>query len=238
MNASALFNGTPPGDRRRCRVVPARHALPFTGGLCSSRGARGKLGHSGSPRRGLFPHPAGCDDARRGWLRSAAPHPPTFPHARPDADCPRRYPRSYSRARIGRRRLSAQALRSHRAIGANPCHSAQGAAAAGTRSLFAGRYRARWREPHGLARRRDSGSDHRGVRPACGADARRRQHRQPRELVRNVLGREFSPFDRSIDTHVCNLRRKLGPFEDGAERIKGVRGAGYLYAWPARQGVR
>ena len=58
------------------------------------------------------------------------------------------------------------------------------------------------------------------------------------ELVRNVLGREFSPFDRSIDTHVCNLRRKLGPFEDGAERIKGVRGAGYLYAWPARQGVR
>ena len=58
------------------------------------------------------------------------------------------------------------------------------------------------------------------------------------ELVRNVLGREFSPFDRSIDTHVCNLRRKLGPFEGGAERIKGVRGAGYLYAWPARQGVR
>jgi two-component system, OmpR family, response regulator CpxR len=50
------------------------------------------------------------------------------------------------------------------------------------------------------------------------------------ELVRSVLGREFSPFDRSIDTHVCNLRRKLGPLEDGRERIKGVRGAGYLYA--------
>ena len=30
------------------------------------------------------------------------------------------------------------------------------------------------------------------------------------DLVRNVLGRDFSPFDRSIDTHVCNLRRKLG----------------------------
>jgi two-component system response regulator CpxR len=58
------------------------------------------------------------------------------------------------------------------------------------------------------------------------------------DLVRNVLGREFSPFDRSIDTHVCNLRRKLGPLEDGSERIKGVRGAGYLYAWPARQGAR
>jgi DNA-binding response OmpR family regulator len=52
------------------------------------------------------------------------------------------------------------------------------------------------------------------------------------------LGREFSPFDRSIDTHVCNLRRKLGPLEDGGERIKGVRGAGYLYASPANTGAR
>ena len=58
------------------------------------------------------------------------------------------------------------------------------------------------------------------------------------DLVRNVLGRDFSPFDRSIDTHVCNLRRKLGPLEDGGERIKGVRGAGYLYAWPARQAAK
>ena len=58
------------------------------------------------------------------------------------------------------------------------------------------------------------------------------------ELVRNVLGRDLSPFDRSIDTHVCNLRRKLGPLEDGGERIKGVRGAGYLYASPARPGTR
>jgi two-component system, OmpR family, response regulator CpxR len=58
------------------------------------------------------------------------------------------------------------------------------------------------------------------------------------ELVRDVLGREFSPFDRSIDTHVCNLRRKLGPMADGGERIKGVRGAGYLYASPARTGAR
>jgi two-component system response regulator CpxR len=55
------------------------------------------------------------------------------------------------------------------------------------------------------------------------------------DLVRGVLGREFSPFDRSIDTHVYNLRRKLGPHAGGGERIKGVRGAGYLYALPARQ---
>ena len=58
------------------------------------------------------------------------------------------------------------------------------------------------------------------------------------DLVRIVLGREFSPFDRSIDTHVCNLRRKLGPLPNGGERIKGVRGAGYLYASPAKAGSR
>jgi two-component system response regulator CpxR len=50
------------------------------------------------------------------------------------------------------------------------------------------------------------------------------------EMVRTVLRREFSPFDRSIDTHVSNLRRKLGPAGDGGERIKGVRGIGYQYA--------
>ncbi len=58
------------------------------------------------------------------------------------------------------------------------------------------------------------------------------------DLVSDVLGRDFSPFDRSIDTHICNLRRKLGPLEDGAERIKGVRGAGYLYASPAKLGSK
>ena len=54
------------------------------------------------------------------------------------------------------------------------------------------------------------------------------------EMVRTVLRREFSPFDRSIDTHVSNLRRKLGPTSDGGERIKGIRGIGYQYALPHR----
>jgi two-component system response regulator CpxR len=49
------------------------------------------------------------------------------------------------------------------------------------------------------------------------------------ELVRSVLNRPFSPFDRSIDTHVSNLRRKLGPAADGLDRIKSVRGIGYQY---------
>lgn len=56
------------------------------------------------------------------------------------------------------------------------------------------------------------------------------------ELVKEVLGRDFSPFDRSIDTHVCNLRKKVGPYDDGTERIKGVRGIGYLLALPTKSG--
>jgi len=56
------------------------------------------------------------------------------------------------------------------------------------------------------------------------------------KLTRDVLGREFSPFDRSIDTHVCNLRKKIGLLADGTERIKGVRGIGYLYALPSPSG--
>jgi two-component system response regulator CpxR len=49
------------------------------------------------------------------------------------------------------------------------------------------------------------------------------------DLVKKVLGRDFSPFDRSIDMHVSNLRKKLGPKSDGGERIKSIRGVGYLY---------
>ena len=49
------------------------------------------------------------------------------------------------------------------------------------------------------------------------------------ELVANVLGRSFSPYDRGIDNHVSNLRRKLGPTRDGTDRIKSVRGVGYQY---------
>lgn len=48
------------------------------------------------------------------------------------------------------------------------------------------------------------------------------------EIAERVLGRQFSPFDRSVDVHVSNLRRKLDA--DGRERIKTVRGAGYQFA--------
>ncbi len=54
-------------------------------------------------------------------------------------------------------------------------------------------------------------------------------------LVERVLDRKFSPFDRSIDFHITNLRRKLGPQPDGGERIRSVRAIGYLYAWPGKK---
>ncbi len=52
------------------------------------------------------------------------------------------------------------------------------------------------------------------------------------DLSRDVLGRGTSPFDRSIDMHISNLRKKLGHLIGPAERIKTVRGVGYIYAQP------
>jgi two-component system response regulator CpxR len=52
------------------------------------------------------------------------------------------------------------------------------------------------------------------------------------ELFREVLDREFSIFDRSIDNHVSSLRKKLGPQPDGRDRIRAVRNAGYVYRAP------
>jgi len=51
------------------------------------------------------------------------------------------------------------------------------------------------------------------------------------ELSRSVLGRGLSPYDRSIDVHISNLRRKIGYTigSEETERIKTVRGVGYLY---------
>lgn len=50
-----------------------------------------------------------------------------------------------------------------------------------------------------------------------------------RDLYLAALGREPVRYDRSIDMHVSNLRRKLGPKPDGESRIETVRGLGYQY---------
>ncbi len=46
-------------------------------------------------------------------------------------------------------------------------------------------------------------------------------------LSRQVLGKNLQAFDRSIDMHISNLRKKLGTRPDGLERIKTIRGNGY-----------
>ena len=49
------------------------------------------------------------------------------------------------------------------------------------------------------------------------------------EIARQALGRRIMPYDRRVDTHIAQLRKKLGPLNDGRQRIKTVRGHGYLY---------
>jgi DNA-binding response OmpR family regulator len=50
------------------------------------------------------------------------------------------------------------------------------------------------------------------------------------ELSRTVLGRRLMPYDRSLDMHISNLRKKLGHKIGEVERIRTVRGVGYVYA--------
>jgi two-component system response regulator CpxR len=49
------------------------------------------------------------------------------------------------------------------------------------------------------------------------------------DLSETVLERRLSPYDRSLDMHISNLRKKLGPRKDGSERIKTIRSVGYIY---------
>lgn len=47
------------------------------------------------------------------------------------------------------------------------------------------------------------------------------------ELAMAVLGRELGQYDRSLDMHISNLRKKLGRLVDGRSPIQTVTGAGY-----------
>ena len=50
------------------------------------------------------------------------------------------------------------------------------------------------------------------------------------ELAEKVLGREFHPFDRSLDMHISRLRRKLSGSGTEDDLVKTVRGTGYQLA--------
>lgn len=49
------------------------------------------------------------------------------------------------------------------------------------------------------------------------------------DLSEQVLERRLSPYDRSLDMHVSNLRKKLDARGNPEERIKTVRSVGYIY---------
>lgn len=56
------------------------------------------------------------------------------------------------------------------------------------------------------------------------------------DLTTTVLGRHLTPYDRSIDVHVSKLRKKLGQGPGPVERIRSIRGVGYMYALPVSSG--
>jgi DNA-binding response OmpR family regulator len=47
-------------------------------------------------------------------------------------------------------------------------------------------------------------------------------------LFQHALGRRLQAFDRSLDMHISNLRKKIGNHVNGEARIAAVRGAGYV----------
>jgi two-component system, OmpR family, response regulator len=49
------------------------------------------------------------------------------------------------------------------------------------------------------------------------------------EILQSLQGREWSPFDRTIDGHVARLRRKIEPAGEAPTLIKSVRGVGYVF---------
>lgn len=49
------------------------------------------------------------------------------------------------------------------------------------------------------------------------------------ELTAYALGRKYTPYDRSIDVHISNLRNKLGDNPAGEPLVKTVRGFGYMF---------
>jgi len=51
-------------------------------------------------------------------------------------------------------------------------------------------------------------------------------------LTRTALGRQLLPDDRSLDTHISNLRRKVGSDATNDPLIRSVRGSGYVLVPP------
>jgi two-component system response regulator CpxR len=48
------------------------------------------------------------------------------------------------------------------------------------------------------------------------------------DISQKILQRKLSPFDRSIDMHMSNIRRKFLPFSPN-DKFKTIRGSGYIF---------
>jgi len=48
------------------------------------------------------------------------------------------------------------------------------------------------------------------------------------DISEQVLQRRLSPFDRSIDMHLSNIRKKLAQHAT-EDKVKTIRGAGYIF---------
>ena len=55
------------------------------------------------------------------------------------------------------------------------------------------------------------------------------------QLMTQLHGRDAGPFDRSIDVQIGRLRRKIEPDPAHPQRIKSIRGAGYLFSSTVRR---
>ncbi|WP_317929295.1 response regulator transcription factor [Halioxenophilus sp. WMMB6] len=51
-------------------------------------------------------------------------------------------------------------------------------------------------------------------------------------LTERALSRKLTPYDRSIDVHVSNIRKKLSSIGVNKDQIINVRGAGYMFTLP------
>ncbi|MBI4319050.1 MAG: response regulator transcription factor, partial [Chloroflexi bacterium] len=57
------------------------------------------------------------------------------------------------------------------------------------------------------------------------------------QLVNRVFGYDFDGFDRTVDVHILNLRRKLQPDPEHPSHIRTVYGAGYKFVAGPGDGV-
>ncbi len=53
------------------------------------------------------------------------------------------------------------------------------------------------------------------------------------QIIQNAFGYEFEGFDRTVDTHISNLRRKIEAPTGAAKHLKTVYGVGYRFEYAA-----